>query len=388
MKSHRASILGFLLLIAMFIALLLAIYIKQQQLGSIVSSKLTWAPPPCGDATHACATYQIIENGQGHQFLDLDTSKDWIVKLPSNRPQRGGIDIDGGHNVIIIGGEIDLTTPCTTDDNVCHGINISRNQNATGEVYIEGVLIKNPDETHSRYTGDGIDVNTDATSNITLQNIRVEGIDGCGYNGNPAHADVFQPYGAKNADINVDHLTGTSDLQGMQIDPDRSTPHSGTYKNVNIIILSNSHPGCMSSAQYGWWLANACKTYPMTLSNDYEQEPNKSLAYNAVWPDTDATFGCPAQYTNGIASWPGLSNIHGSIINGLPPGGDFVPVGVAGINYASPGYQTAPTFTPIPTYMPTVKPTVTSTLSSPYYTRQEKKEGDKRERCHCITLTP
>ncbi len=308
--------------------------------GRYLSSKLTWAPPPCGDATYACATYQITENSQGHQFLDLDTSKDWIVKLPSNRPQRGGIDINGGHNVIIIGGEIDLTTPCTTDNNVCHGINISRNQNATGEVYIEGVLIKNPDGTHSQYTGDGIDVNTDARPNITLQNIRVEGIDGCGYNGNPAHADVFQPYGAKNTDINVDHFTGTSDFQGMQIDPDTSTPHSGTYKNVNITILSNSHSGCTGSAQYGWWLANACKTYPMTLSNDYEQEPNKSLAYNAVWPDTDTTFGCPAQYTNGIASWPGLSNVHGSIINGLPPSGDFVPAGSVGIGYVSPGYLT------------------------------------------------
>ena len=340
MRFRRISVLWFFLLVIIFATLLSAIYfIKLHTVGNIVSSKLTWAPPPCGEATYVCATYQITQKAQGHQFLSLDTTKDGLVKLPKNGPQRGGIDIDGGHNVIIIGGEIDLTTPCTTDTNVCHGINISRNQDATGEVYIEGVLIKNSDNTHSHYTGDGIDVNTDATPNITLQNIRIEGIDGCNYEGNPAHSDVFQPYGANNANINVDHLTGSTDLQGMQIDPDTSLPQAGTYKNVNITILSNPHPGCPSSDQYGWWLADACQTYPMTLSNDYEQEPNHSLALHAVWPDTDTTFGCPAQYSNSLASWPELPQIHGSIINGLPPQGDFVPVGVAGINYVSPGYQ-------------------------------------------------
>src|ERR1700681_4217881 len=119
-------------------------------------SGLAWPPPPCGEATHACATYQVSNTGS-HQFLGLDYSKDWIVQLPA-QPVVGGLDIDGGHNIIIIGGEIDLTTPCTSDENVCHGINISREPAATGEVYIEGVLIRNPDPTHSQYTGDGIDV--------------------------------------------------------------------------------------------------------------------------------------------------------------------------------------------------------------------------------------
>lgn len=330
------------LLALLMIALAFAVFFSQQRQeeASEHFSRLTWAPPPCGDATHACATYQIIENGQGHQFLGLDPSKDWIVRLPNYGPQKGGIDIDGGHNVIIIGGEIDLTTPCITDNDICHGINISRGGNATGEVYIEGVLIKNPDATHSGYTGDGIDVNTDATTNVTLQNIRVEGIDGCDANGFSAHSDIFQPYRAKNTTIQVDHLTGTTDFEGMTINPGASFPRSGTFKNVNITVLRNPHPGCTSSAHYGWWLTGArCSTYPITLSHDYEQEPNRSLASQAVWPDTNGPSGCFAQYSNGKAFWPALADVHGSIINGVPPGGDFVPVGVAGINYVSPGYK-------------------------------------------------
>jgi hypothetical protein len=301
---------------------------------------LTWRPPACGDAIHACATYQVSNTGS-HQFLGLDNSKDWIVKLPPV-PVVGGLDIDGGHNVIIIGGEIDLTTPCTTDTNVCHGINISRGAASTGEVYIEGVLIRNPDATHSRYTGDGIDVYTSATPNITLQNVRIEGVDGCDSNG--AHADIFQPYGAGGALLQVDHLTGTSDFQGFQIPPTYvATPGRGDFRNVNLVGLPNPH-ACAgwNGDLYLWWVAagaTSCSTYPMTLSNVYVKEPNGSLANHAVWPDTFTQFGCPATYSNGMASWPQLSLILGGVRNGLPPAGDFVPTGAAGINYASPGYR-------------------------------------------------
>ena len=305
------------------------------------SPKLTWAPPPCGDSRHSCATYDVSNTGS-HQYLRLDNSKDWIVKLPSV-PVVGGLDIDGGHNVSIIGGEIDLTTPCTTDSGPCHGINLHTGPDSTGEIFIEGVLIKNPDPTHSGYTGDGIDVNTSAVSTVTIQNLRIEGIDGCDAGGSQAHADVFQPYGATGAVIRIDHLTGTTDYQGMQIPPDISSPSSGDYRNVNIDVLPNAHPGCAgNNDRYAWWLtadSPPCGVYPMTLINDYALEPDGSLAINAVWPDTDATFGCRAQAGNGVVTWPQLPAVTGGIHNGLPPGGDFVPPGVAGVNYRSPGYQ-------------------------------------------------
>ena len=332
-------------------ALTLAFAIFNVALNSVVFSSatrassgppLSWAPPPCGDATHSCARYDVSNTGS-HQYLGLDSTKDWIVTLPSV-PVVGGLDIDGGHNVTIIGGEIDLTTPCLTDTRVCHGINISTRPASTGEVYIEGVLIKNPDPSHSQYTGDGIDVNAAALSAITIQNVRIEGIDGCDNNGNPAHADVFQPYAAAGAVIQVDHLTGITDLHGMQIPPELAMPNRGDYRNVNIETLINPHPECTrwTADQYAWWLtqgASTCTTYSMSLTNDYADEPNGSLANNAVWPDTFTQFGCPATYSDGVATWPQLPLISGGIQSGPPPGGDFVPPGVAGIGYVSPGYQ-------------------------------------------------
>src|SRR5437879_941151 len=154
---------------------------------------LTWRPPACGDTGHACATYYVSNTGR-HQNLHLDATRDWIVKLPGV-PVVGGLDINGGHTVIIIGGEIDLPTPCDTDNSPCHGFNLVTSPNNRpngGEVYIEGVLIKNPGTSVS---GDGIVLQQSypgGWARVTLQNVRVQGLQGC--NSGPhagAHADVY-----------------------------------------------------------------------------------------------------------------------------------------------------------------------------------------------------
>jgi len=60
--------------------------------------------------------------------------------------------------------------------------------------------------------------------NINIQTVRIEAIDGCSDNYNPAHTAVFQPCGAHNAVIQIDHLSGTSDFRGMQIPGDWRRP--------------------------------------------------------------------------------------------------------------------------------------------------------------------
>ena len=56
-------------------------------------------------------------------------------------------------------------------------------------------------------------------------------------------------------------------------------------------------------------------------------------------PDTGWGKGCDPLYVAGLVTWPTISAITGGIRSGLPAGGDFVPVGRAGINYATPGYR-------------------------------------------------
>jgi hypothetical protein len=148
--------------------------------------------------------------------------------------------------------------------------------------------------------------------------------------------------------MNVDRLTGTTDCQGMQVDPDYAyatyglLPKSATFKNVNINVFANPSSG--NGNRYAAWFTyatNSCVSYPITLSNVYVQEPGGTLAYNSVWPDPANSYpsACLGLYPGGYAYWPNLTTLSGSITNGLPPGGDFVPAGTAGIGYVSPGYQ-------------------------------------------------
>ena len=62
---------------------------------------------------------------------------DYRIYLPTNGPLVGGITIAGGRRVEIIGGEIDLTYPCSNDASDCTGIYIARS--SPGAVFVEGV---------------------------------------------------------------------------------------------------------------------------------------------------------------------------------------------------------------------------------------------------------
>ncbi len=311
------------------------------------SAQLTWAPPQCGDAAHRCEDLYLANTG-AHQEPALNASRDYRLHLPSHGPLVGGLTIDGGHNVILIGGEIDLTVPCSDSSSDCHGVNISRGS-ASGEVYIEGVKIRNPDPNYLKDgidTGDGIDVDDyPGVTDVVLQNVRIEGIKGCDPGVPGAHADVFQPYNAGGASLEIDHLSGTTDCQGMQVDPDLAyrehevMPRSATFKNVNIDVFSNPSD---RGNQYAWWFtygASSCLGYPVTLIGDYASEPGQSLAHGAVWPDPANGRACGALYSRGAVSWKGVGTINGIVRNGRPARGDFVPAGTAGIHYRSPGYR-------------------------------------------------
>jgi hypothetical protein len=105
-------------------------------------------------------------------------------------------------------------------------------------------------------------------------------------------------------------------------------------KNTNITSLSSG------GNDYLFWLTYnlACNSGPITLQNVWGKEPSGTLTH-AAWPDVDQPAACESVWNGSTLSFPQDPQIHGSISDGLPPGGDFVPVGDAGINYVSPGYQ-------------------------------------------------
>jgi hypothetical protein len=308
---------------------------------------LTWAPPSCGDATHHCVDIKLSNTGS-NQTPSLSANNDYRIRLPSV-PLRGGLQIRGGHNVIVLGGQINLTVPCSDASSSCHGINIDKG--TPGQVFIEGVWIHDPQSPITQSTGDGIDVadNDSAINDITLENVRIDGISGC--SGGADHADVFQPFSVPDATVRIDHLTGTTNCQGLQLDPDLAwlTFHKVAklydVRNVNIDVLPNPYSG--NGNRYAYWFTggtnggveDGCGSGPIKLINVYGNEPNRTMSVNSAWPDTDQPSSCASSWSARTLSFRHSPHISGVLTEGTPAGGDFVPLGVAGVRYVSPGYK-------------------------------------------------
>jgi hypothetical protein len=314
---------------------------------------LTWQPPPCGDATHRCIDLHLSDTGE-NQYLVLESDHDYRIHLPEDRPLRGGLQLrNAGRNVIIRGGEIELTAPCSDVTSACHGIMISK-QVGGGHVYIEGVWIRSPAtipescpaEGMPCSTGDGIVVDDDLEqpTDVTLQNVRIDGISGC--SGGADHADVFHPYSAPLARIHIDHLTATTNCQGLHVDPDLAWEYYGEYpaeivmRNVDVEVTPNPYLG--DGNRYIAWLTYQldCHSGPVVLEDFYADQPDGTLNHTA-WPDTHQPVACTSVWdpATGTLSFPSSPQIRGSIVAGAPPSGDFVPVGSAGRDYVSPGYM-------------------------------------------------
>ena len=309
-----------------------------------------WSPPPCGDATHRCIDLEVQSTGK-HQNIMLDDAADYRIHLPKDRPLVGGFDLRGGRNVTIIGGQIDLPRAPTRhgcdDSRPCRGIGIyKRGSSGPNAVYIEGVFIRNPYPRKNTSDGISLDTRPSNPTTLTVQNVRVQGIVGCDPSNPSAHADVLQPYNAPRAHIRVHGLTGTTACQGLQVAPDlarslaRTTQAKQLFENVNLRVIRNPWTGLRR--RYVVWLtsgpAGGCVSAPTTFRNVYVDEPGRGLQ-KSTWPSLRGPRRCRAQWhaRSRTLSFPRLPSVHGVIRDGRPPRGDFVPRGVAGTGYVSPG---------------------------------------------------
>jgi hypothetical protein len=82
-----------------------------------------------------------------------------------------------------------------------------------------------------------------------------------------------------------------------------------------------------------------CNAYPLELDNVYVAGRSGRSFGTSIWPQQDASK-CEAVIKSGVASWPGYKDLSGSVHDGRPNSGDFVPKGSVGLGYVSPGYLT------------------------------------------------
>jgi len=271
---------------------------------------LTWAPPELT----APITIQITAE---RHSLKLDHSQDYRLVMPPE-PLRapGGLTIFGGRHVVLVGGAIEVPSAADAPEpQQRRGLYL---KDIAGTVHVEGLHIAGAD------LAEGINIDVRRPGAIfQLQNLRVECVHGS-FKSN--HADVVQTWGGPDI-LRIDKLTGHSGYQGLFLCPDDVpqdfVPTLFDVRRVNLI-------GNQQSA-YLYWRGKA-DTRGGKLDWGWHVEelwaqPREQAAGQRdmfLWPKP----------SHGDTSWA-------IVQEGVPPGGDFVPAGVAGVGYVSPGYRAA-----------------------------------------------
>ncbi|HEY6779455.1 MAG TPA: hypothetical protein VI111_00790, partial [Thermoleophilaceae bacterium] len=279
---------------------------------------LRWAPPVLKDP-------QTIELGRGFSNLRLEPGRDYILRLPPGR-KLGGSFVEGGRNVVIVGGHVTLPAG-TTSDEQRRGLYF---KNQTGTVHVEGVLI----DGSGGGDGDGIALSAPLAT-VQLENVRIVGLRG---SEGATHADVVQPWGGVR-ELRIDRLSGSSHFQGLQLPVAMGPIESAAIRFADLRALVPLAGRRRPGGGHMLWLtpSGSCAGYPTELDHVYVMpRPGRELR-NSVWPGVGDGSQCAGVEQGGAVRWPRLP-VRGDVQAGAPVGGDYVPRWNVGERYRSPGY--------------------------------------------------
>lgn len=254
---------------------------------------LTWPPPELDDP-------ETIELSADNRSVELEPDRDYLLELPdSPLAVRGGVTVEGGRNVVLIGGEIRIDEPGDSGD--VRGLYLV---GQTGTIHVEGVRITGD------ALGEGINLDQREGAVVQLQNIRIDTVAG---ERDGHHADLLQSWAGPRV-LRVDGFSGTTTYQGFFLLPRQfgdQEPELVDLRRVDIVGEEGS----------GYLLWRDDRRWPIELSDvwvtpaDGEDEADRVL-----WAEGPAA-----------GDWE-------DVRLGVPPGGPFVPEGAAGVGYVSPGY--------------------------------------------------
>ena len=257
--------------------------------------KLAWSPPELENP-------ETVSAAPDARNVRLDPGRDYRVELPDEPlAGPGGLQVHGGRNVVIVGGAIDVDLQGAEPSVAARRGLLLKDQ--TGTIHVEGLLIRGRDLT------EGINLDQRAGATVQLQNIRIEGVHAIDQrNFSDNHPDVLQTW-AGPAVLRVDRLTGDTDYQGLFLNPREFSPRLPERFDLRHLQIKGR-----PTSRYLLWQA---ERFPLTVRNVWVRPPRGRPADQTLWPDPRA--------------WRGTRL-------GTPPDGDFVPRGIAGSDYASPGY--------------------------------------------------
>jgi len=253
--------------------------------GAAASGTLTWAPPKLDQP-------KTIKITNRTRTLKLDPQRDYVIDMPDTPVAlKNGLVITGGHDVVLIGGEVETRK---------RGLFL---KNQTGTVHVEGLRLS------GKGAAEGINLDQRKGATVQLQNIAVETVNGS-YSG--THADVLQTWGGPEV-LRVDRLEGSTTYQGFFLDPhkfhDEDSPELFDIRNT---VLRDAG----RKSAYLLWQSG---TFPIK-TQDVVVVPNAKKPFPKQVLRTK----------NGQKSWAGVRE--GDKSTPSPLTGD------PGTSYQSPGY--------------------------------------------------
>lgn len=266
---------------------------------------------------------------RGNHF-HLSTTRDYIIVVP--RPRLlGTLWIEGGHNVVVVGGHI--TVPSWANqrdngaDNTDTGIYV---EGASGTVHLEGLLF----DAMPDVMFDAIDINAPQAA-VQIERVRVNGLYG---SDRTEHSDAVQTWGGVR-NLRIDELSVVGDYQGLTINPDLGPVGNVQVDNADLTLRSVPTPLRDISVGGGHmvWLtrgADSCESGHVSLFNVYvnDEMPRAVSPADTVWPARNSLLPCRARVRAGRASWPRLP-VSGVVALSVPRGGSFVPTRLVGASY-------------------------------------------------------
>ncbi|HEV3096673.1 MAG TPA: hypothetical protein VG104_05975 [Candidatus Dormibacteraeota bacterium] len=307
-------------------------------------TRLTWQPPPLvNPTTVTLCNCNIID---GSIIVDLRLGQDYILKDPVVLTYP--VVIQGGHNIVWIGGEIRPTKgpdiPIQLTREVGYG---------GGTVHLEGIHlggVLTDGIEGGEWAGLSKPSGTLADATLQIENVRIDRLSG---DSGVTHQDCIQHYGGWK-ELRVDHFTCQTLYQGFYLPwEDSAENNQGVLlrwdlRNANLRDAPNSTGDGMQTLIHfgdsGEGTFNATSHQQGgSLSNVYLHATQKSLDQetypNSGTTSSDHTAVHSTVNGKGAIGWASTWAVSGVVIPGDPPGGDYVPLGDAGLNYTSPGYQ-------------------------------------------------
>lgn len=314
-----------------------------------VGAKLRWAPPSL--VNPITLTIPNVPTANSQRDFVLNDATDYVVRL-GDYAFGGGIRFRGGRNVVLIGGRITINTNFGSiggTTNVSSRTGLKLWPSGSSYYHIEGLEVRpDPNVDGGSDLHDGIvlqgnnSILTNSASRIVLQNCRVGPTSiRIGETDASGHSDFFQNQ-SENApgfqgQIWMDHVTGLFDYSGIMLTDVCRTPLLDLH-NVNLRKVP-VHPSYQGHH------------FIYKDADDSNGAGFQVVKLDEFWGDLGGvttwawayTFNPGATATGRDASgrmyaeWTG-HDISGRAYQGVPPGGDFCPAGVAGLGYVSPGY--------------------------------------------------